>query len=588
MVFLNFLINFFLFTMSCIAVKNLQQSVAESPIVKLAKGITHKSVYNGTGSVEYYSFNGIQYGRVLDRFSPPAPICHKSFFKRCPKENPNISKPRLSNNLPRGYPKCPQAIPDWMTFKNEKHLEKKSIKIPDNEVEDCLFLDVIVPKKVWDQTHDHSLQSFAPVLVWIHDGGFTSGSRILHEDPSILLKRSLEIHGEGTIIVSMNYRLGLFGFLASERYPSDKDSYSNVGLLDQRMALGWVEKHIVKFGGDRFRITVVGEGAGAGSIMHHLTAPNITRHFFPRLHAKSHFRRNFPFQSAILKSPTFQPIVPSQLAVIVTQILEKASTVKGQLLNRISKLHELPYETLYSLNLAMVRESPHGTFTFGPAVDYTKDHRSYVPDFPLRRIKAGQMAKSINILVGYRRNEGYYITPSSMKTDLGFRDHMARIFPTIMRNEIAYVSESLYPIQDYESMDQGGMNRSIEALSDLFTICNIHYLLLHMVQSYGFVLETSLASREHFLKRALMADSMIYMNDSKTQSKPNWLQDMFLRFAMFASLGAEEARVRPYDGNAKVLLASDDGFQGFINDPSAKYQCRYWADAPYGIAPPDK
>ncbi|RKF63410.1 Carboxylesterase patB, partial [Erysiphe neolycopersici] len=379
--------------------------------VTSAKGFTHQSVYNGTGSVPYYSFNGIQYGRLIERFAAPAPICRKSFLKTCQDPNPSISRLGASTKPRRGYPKCPQAIPDWVNFKKGTPFEKELMSIPDDEVEDCLFLDVIVPRQVWDQTHDHSVESFAPVFVWIHGGGFTSGSRDFHDDPSILLAKCLEIEKEGVILVSINYRLGLFGFLASEGRSAD----SNVGLLDQRMALGWIEKYISKFGGDPFHITVVGEGTGAGSILHHLTAPNISRKFFPKLHEMSHWyqklpfhnwQRNFPFQSAILHSPMIQPILPVQLRVIVDQILVLVGRLVSQPLTRISELCDLPYEALYAVNRAMVRESPYGTFTFGPSADYAKGHRSYVPDTPLRRVKAGEMASSVNVFVGSRRNEG--------------------------------------------------------------------------------------------------------------------------------------------------------------------------------------
>ncbi|RKF63412.1 putative carboxylesterase family protein [Erysiphe neolycopersici] len=132
-----------------------------------------------------------------------------------------------------------------------------------------------------------------------------------------------------------------------------------------------------------------------------------------------------------------QPILPVQLKVIV------------------HRLRDLHYEALYAVNRAMVRESPYGIFTFGPSADYAKGHRSYVPDTPLLHLKAAEMASSVNIFVGYRQNEGRHLTPSFMRTDQGFRAHLAEIFPTLASSEIAYMSKSLYQILDYESMDQG-------------------------------------------------------------------------------------------------------------------------------------
>lgn len=81
--------------------------------------------------------------------------------------------------------------------------------------------------------------------------------------------------GEGVIFVSINYRLGAFGWLAGSEVAADGNP--NAGLLDQRFAFEWVQKYISLFGGDACRITVMGESAGAGSIMHHITVSRPNR-----------------------------------------------------------------------------------------------------------------------------------------------------------------------------------------------------------------------------------------------------------------------------------------------------------------------
>ncbi len=87
--------------------------------------------------------------------------------------------------------------------------------------------------------------------------------------PAGLIKASEAGGGNGTIFVAINYRLGAFGWLAGSEIASDGNA--NAGLLDQRLAFEWVQKYICLFGGDPRRITVMGESAGAGSIMHHIT-----------------------------------------------------------------------------------------------------------------------------------------------------------------------------------------------------------------------------------------------------------------------------------------------------------------------------
>ncbi|KAF4808472.1 Liver carboxylesterase B-1 [Colletotrichum siamense] len=113
--------------------------------------------------------------------------------------------------------------------------------------EDCLFLNVYAPAGAKD----------LPVMVWIHGGGYGFGDG--RQDMSEILNAN----DNGFVVVSIQYRLGAFGFLSSADVKSR--GVANAGLLDQALALAWVQKHACKFGGDRKRITITGESAGAGS-----------------------------------------------------------------------------------------------------------------------------------------------------------------------------------------------------------------------------------------------------------------------------------------------------------------------------------
>ncbi|XP_076466749.1 acetylcholinesterase-like [Babylonia areolata] len=121
--------------------------------------------------------------------------------------------------------------------------------------EDCLFLNIFVPGDT--DTHmdtDTGTSDLLPVLVWVHGGGFIVGAADVYE--------AEELAGEGRIVVvTLNYRLGPFGFLST----GDASSPGNYGLWDQRLALQWVQDHIASFGGDRARVTVGGVSAGAAS-----------------------------------------------------------------------------------------------------------------------------------------------------------------------------------------------------------------------------------------------------------------------------------------------------------------------------------
>ena len=104
-------------------------------------------------------------------------------------------------------------------------------------------------------------------------GGFALSSKTDGVSPSGLLRRAQENSDDGLVFVAINYRIGVFGFLGG---PSlQKDGTANVGLYDQRFALEWVQKNIHLFGGDPDRVTVMGNSAGGGSIVHQITVSSL-------------------------------------------------------------------------------------------------------------------------------------------------------------------------------------------------------------------------------------------------------------------------------------------------------------------------
>ncbi|KAL5969662.1 Acetylcholinesterase [Taenia solium] len=128
--------------------------------------------------------------------------------------------------------------------------------------EDCLFLNIWVPILPPAQkcTKDQKL----PVMVWIFGGSFYSGSSVLDVYDGRFLSTRQDV-----VVVTLNYRLGPFGFL----YLNNSWVPGNMGLWDQRLAIKWVKDHIDKFNGDPSRITLFGESAGAVGVSAHLISP---------------------------------------------------------------------------------------------------------------------------------------------------------------------------------------------------------------------------------------------------------------------------------------------------------------------------
>jgi para-nitrobenzyl esterase len=127
--------------------------------------------------------------------------------------------------------------------------------------EDCLYLNLWMPAAPSQQR--------LPVMVWIHGGGFAAGSSSEPRQDGANLSR------KGLLVVSMNYRLGIFGFFSHPALAreSGHDASGNYGLLDQVAALRWVHDNIAAFGGDPGNVTVFGESAGSFSVSALMASP---------------------------------------------------------------------------------------------------------------------------------------------------------------------------------------------------------------------------------------------------------------------------------------------------------------------------
>ena len=149
---------------------------------------------------------------------------------------------------------------------------------PDTQTysEDCLNLRVWSPPTA-------SISEPLAVAVWLHGGGFMYGTT---GDPMYNGQAYATQHN--TVLVTLNYRLGALGFLATPNSGGDAkdDLTGNYGLLDQQLALKWVQQHISSFGGDPTRVLLFGQSAGAMSVICHLTSP-LSKNLFQAVEIRS-------------------------------------------------------------------------------------------------------------------------------------------------------------------------------------------------------------------------------------------------------------------------------------------------------------
>jgi para-nitrobenzyl esterase len=214
--------------------------------------------------------------------------------------------------------------------------------------EDCLTLNITSP----------STTGKRPVIVWIHGGAFVmgSGSTPLYDGTSFAVAHDL-------VVVTINYRLGLLGFL----YTGDA---GNVALLDQALALAWVRDNIAAFGGDPAQVTIMGESAGAISVALLLAMPA----------ARGLFHR------AILQSGAVQMSMPTRADA---EALAKDAIAELPL--------DAPVERIVALQERLIQDK--GLAAVAPYVD---GHT--IPRAPLAMIDEGS-APGVPVLVGTNRDE---------------------------------------------------------------------------------------------------------------------------------------------------------------------------------------
>ncbi|MGI9295795.1 MAG: carboxylesterase/lipase family protein [Pseudomonadales bacterium] len=154
-------------------------------------------------------------------------------------------------------------IVDWYQGVAEAFDEAPDVIKAPNVSEDCLYLNIWTPALNGSSIVDKAL----PVMVWIHGGSNKGGWAF---EPNYIGE---QLARQNVVVVSIAYRLGVFGFFSHPQLSDQQAVSANFGLLDQIAALHWVQENIRQFGGDPNRVTVFGESAGAADIAYLMTSP---------------------------------------------------------------------------------------------------------------------------------------------------------------------------------------------------------------------------------------------------------------------------------------------------------------------------
>ncbi|KAM0790321.1 hypothetical protein ACM66B_003206 [Microbotryomycetes sp. NB124-2] len=293
--------------------------------------------------------------------------------------------------------------------------------------EDCLTLNVFAPG-------EQIPQRLLPVMVWIHGGGFVSGSS--NEDkynPTDLMRRAID-NNQPIVFVSLNYRLGALGFSASPPRPADPptpphipvrapdDLDLNVGLKDQLEALHWINREIKNFGGDPNKVTLVGHSAGAMSVgLHQLySPPHLFRGVFLLSGAPTSFPVPWPHDAG---ARTLHPLPgPSQCPSPEQQDYGPPSNSK-----LLDCLRQLDLNDFMKATKVLSDRSPtNGWFPWYPVLEGEYEG-SWLNVRPSERIVRGTYSK-VPIVMGTTLDEGTRFTSPRVSSQDDIKESLRGIF----------------------------------------------------------------------------------------------------------------------------------------------------------------
>jgi para-nitrobenzyl esterase len=292
--------------------------------------------------------------------------------------------------------------------------------------EDCLYLNVYAPESGEN----------LPVMVWIHGGAFVFGNGGGEYDPTRLVR-------EDVIVVTLNYRLGLLGFLAHPNLESDG---GNFGLMDQQQALRWVKENAAAFGGDPDNVTIFGESAGGHSVMSHIVSPRAEDEKL--------------FQRAIVQSGSYAPFQQSKAAAQATG--ETAATALGcaDEATVATCLRALP-----ALSFLGVQGSQ--------AIPNTDPSTDLLPVSIQAALATGSFNQDLDIMIGSNQDEGTLFVALDELTGqpldvLGEAEYRTRVADLFNNSGLDADAIATYYLNEFPSGD----NRLSLALSAIWTDSN--------------------------------------------------------------------------------------------------------------------
>lgn len=305
-----------------------------------------------------------------------------AFFGGIPYAKPPIGSLRWQPPVSHGAWKSPRRA-GWLNMGHQ------CLQPGGTGDEDCLYLNINTPKAAL--RNNMSL----PAMVWIHGGSYVTGSGNIYAPFANEMVNGLK---NKVVVITVNYRLNVFGFLASQdiKQRSSDNSAGNFGIQDQRLAMQWVKDHIGAFGANGNAVTIFGESAGGNSVFNHLAQP-------------ASFNL---YRSAIIESGAYNTGAKTLASATLDYDGLRSATSCTDLdclLNFNASALEKITETSQSYN------SLAHSYGWGPVIDDVSLTAS-----PADLIQAGKHNKKATVIIGSNRDEDAspWFTGGQLASDL--------------------------------------------------------------------------------------------------------------------------------------------------------------------------
>ncbi|HVW25291.1 MAG TPA: carboxylesterase family protein [Polyangiaceae bacterium] len=464
--------------------------------------------------------------------------------------------------------KAPVKNDKWTGIRHETSFtlgcpQNMSSQGPASTNEDCLYLNVWTPDPA---------PAKAPVMVWFHGGGNFAGSagdllpatQILWYDGQFFAKR------HGVIVVSVDYRLGPFGFFSHPALAGEQSPLGNQGLLDQRFSLQWVRDNIEKFGGDPDNVTIFGESAGSADVCYHVASPG-SRGLFQRAISES---GGCTISINGGKDSTVAGVAAGMQAFTKAMGCDKASDalacLRGKSVTDIMANAQQP-----DLTSGTVQNPP---WSFNVVVD---GPGGFLPDQARALFDSGNIAK-VPYILGSNNDEGYLFlfgaTPPMTEAD-----YEAQLKARFGANADAVLKE--YPVSNFNGVYLDALARVI---TDSGLGCGTHDSARRAAKAgssvfmYNFNVPWALAPMQLHASHASEISHVFgnpYMPDQGSQEVSDVMNAFWANFAKtgdpnFSGAKAQWPAFTPDANDDDERIQFDTGFETLQN--FRKAECAFW------------